>query len=154
MTHKPAGDDSETTPVEALTEQPDVELLSRVYVTALPDPPPVADTVYVEPTRGEVGGEFVNVIDWGTGVIEPLSVDVAGAASDELAFAEFVNGPVVEDAVAVIVIGGNVVPVLIGVAPVYEHDTNCPVIGAQLQSVPDAAVGVNDAGSVSLTTTV
>jgi hypothetical protein len=45
MTHKPAGDDSETTPVEALTEQPDVELLSRVYVTALPDPPPVADTV-------------------------------------------------------------------------------------------------------------
>jgi hypothetical protein len=45
MTHVPAGDDNETTPVAAFTEQPDVELLSRVYVTGLPDPPPVANTV-------------------------------------------------------------------------------------------------------------
>jgi hypothetical protein len=123
MTHNPAGDDSETTPVVAFTEQPDVELGSVVNVTAFPDAPPVADTVYVEPTRGDVGGVFVKTIACGTDVIEPLSVAVAGAASDELTFAEFVNGPVVEDAVAVMEIGDNVVPGLI-VPPLYVHDTN------------------------------
>jgi hypothetical protein len=71
-----------------------------------------------------VGGEFVNTIVCGTGVIEPLSTAVAGAASKELTFAVFVNGPVVDGVVAVMEMGGNDVLGAMGVDPVYEQDTN------------------------------
>lgn len=78
---------------------------------------------------------------------------VAGAASDELASAVFVKEPGVDDAVAVMEIDGNCVLGAMGVTPLYEHDTNRPVV-EQIQSVPVARPGVNDEGNVSLTTTV
>jgi hypothetical protein len=45
ITHVPAGAVKVTSPVEEFTVHPDVEVLSTVKVTGLPDPPPVAATV-------------------------------------------------------------------------------------------------------------
>jgi hypothetical protein len=67
MTQVPTGALNVTSPLEALTVQPDVEDPSTRYVTGLPEPPPVALTVYVDPTGADVGGVLVKVITWGRG---------------------------------------------------------------------------------------
>jgi hypothetical protein len=45
-----------------MEQAPDVEDESTENVTGLPEPPPVADTVYVPPTVALVGGVEVNVM--------------------------------------------------------------------------------------------
>jgi hypothetical protein len=118
MTQVPVGALIVTSPLEALTVQPDVEDPSTLYVTGLPDAPPVAVTVYVDPTGADVGGVLVKVITCESFTKAPASVAVAGAPSAELTFALFENGPGVDDVVTGIEIAGSVVPGEIGSAPV------------------------------------
>jgi hypothetical protein len=84
MTQVPGGALNVTRPVVEFTVQPDVEDPSTLYVTGLPDPPPVAVTVYVEPTDAEEGGVLVKVITWGVLASVPASLADAGAPSEEL----------------------------------------------------------------------
>jgi hypothetical protein len=81
----------------------------------------------------------------------PLSVEDAGLASTDVAVAELLNEPGVADTFTPIVIGGNVAPG-IRVDAVRVHDTADPLI-KQVQPVPVAAVGVSEAGKVSVTVT-
>jgi hypothetical protein len=124
MTHVP-GPVKTTTPVAELTVQPDVDVPSTLKVTGLPEPPPVANTVYVAPGNGLVGGVLVKVITWGTREIVPLSRVVAGAASAELTLALLEKEP---DVVGVTGtdIAGSAVPAARGTVndPVYVHDTS------------------------------
>ena len=85
MTQVPTGGDRVTTPevisgvwfpVLASIVQPEVDEASTLICTARPEVA-VALTVYVEPTRGDEGGEFVNVIVWVAGRTVRVKVPVA-----------------------------------------------------------------------------
>ena len=81
----------------------------------------------------------------------PLSVEDAGLASIDVAVAELLNEPGVADTFTLIVIGGSVAPA-VRVDAVRVHDTADPLV-KQAQPVPLAAVGVSEAGKVSVTVT-
>jgi hypothetical protein len=113
MMQVPAGGVNVTSPVVGLTVHPDVDVLSTPYVTGLPEPPPVAVTVYVVPGNGFVGGVFVKVMVCGDIAMFPLSTTVAGAASAELTLALFANEPAAAGVIDTDM-GGSVVPIAMG----------------------------------------
>lgn len=88
MTQVPTGGDRVTTPevtngvwfpVLVSIVQPEVDEASTLSCTTRPEVA-VALTAYVEPTRGDEGGEFETVIVWGVGRTVRVKVPVAPVA--------------------------------------------------------------------------